>query len=344
MVNPAGKKLCWFSIAVYVLLSSNWVGVAFAQEFRATGTVRMESLTLGKVFTQHFEIAVSGCRALILSSNIDASSGYVSINPRGGFVPHTNETDRLSVEVGIENGSIYNLARFYSEDGCRIAASIDAFRAPMDDVASQVNYLWFAFVSSSYFRQQTNNLLEPIWTLDDYQLREQHFKVLAGWSLNEVAPFLPKRVTYYSDGNLRGRVNGTSYVGLAPSPYDHGFTNFIYEELSATNSGGLEIPKEFRFTRYGFVRDSLTPIVIVSGRVDQFTPNASATVFTPPYTGGIEIADKRFALSNPPVDMVLFPASNGNWKGTNVERLYQRELKFNLLGKPQAVSGSVRAH
>lgn len=338
MVNPASRNSCWFSVALYGLLASNLIGVALAQEFRATGTVRMESFTLEKVFTQHFEIAVSGCRALILSSNIDASSGYVSLNPRGGFIPHTNETDRLSVQVGIENGNIYDLTRFYNKDGCKIAASIDVFRAPMDSVATQVNYLWFAFVSSCYFQQQTNDLLEPIWTLDDNQLKDQHFKVLAGWSLNDVAPFLPKRVTYFSDGKLRSRVNGTSSIRPAPPPYNHGFTNFIYEELSATNSDGLEIPKEFRFTRYGFVGDNFTPIVIVSGRVDQFTPNASATVFTPPYTGSIEVADKRFALSNPPVDLVLFPASDGNWTGTNVERLYQRELKFNLLGKPASAS------
>jgi hypothetical protein len=164
--------------------------------------------------------------------------------------------------------------------------------------------------------------------LDDSELKPQHFKVKADWSLNEVAPFLPKKVIYYSDGMLRWRTGGRAYTAAAPPPYDHGFTNFIYEELSSTNSNGIEIPTKFRFARYGFVETNFQIIHLVSGKIDTITPKISVFSFKPPYIGEIRILDKRYGSSNPPLDDFIFPAKDGNWTSTNADQIYQQDLRM----------------
>jgi hypothetical protein len=308
-----------------VLLSIAGVA-ASGQDFEVSGSMTLQSFTQSRRFTQHFEIAVSGCRALILSSNTDAHTGYRAMRPAGP-VAMTNETDRVSTEVGIEDGTAYRLTRFFHEGKCDTAASIDAFEIPRDEV-SGINYLWFAYASSCYFQQQTNRLLEPIWTLDDWQLKSQHFKEKADWSLNKGGPFLPRRAVYYSDGLLRHRTGGIASTNLAPPPYNHGFTNFTYEELSSTNSGGIEIPTEFRFIRYGFVGTGIpTPIFVVTGKIEKLAPGVSVSVFRPPFTGQINIVDNRHPSFNPTMNDFIYPAQDGNWADTNVNRIHRRELR-----------------
>lgn len=295
---------------------------ANGQDFEVSGSMTVASFTLNRKVTQHFEIAVNGCRSLILSSNTDAHTGYLEMRP-AGFVAMTNETDRVSVEVGIEEGTTYRLTRFSGKGGVKTAASIDAFDVPADEV-SGINYLWLAYASSCYFKTQTNDLLKPIWTLDDSELKKQHFKVKANWSLNENMPFLPRNVRYYSDGKRRYRTGGIASTNLAPPPYDHGFTNFTYEELSSTNAAGIEVPTEFRFIRYGFGGTRiLKPIVVATGKIDRFAPGVSVSVFRPPFTGPINIIDKRHPWFNPAKDDFIYPAQDGNWADTNASRIYR---------------------
>ena len=210
---------------IQVVTSLITVPAATSQDFKVSGSLTFQSFTQNRTVTQHFEVTVSGCRALILSSNTDSHAGYMVMNPRGGFIPKTNFTDRVSIEEGIENGTVYRLTRFFHEGGVNTAASIDAFEVPADEI-SGINYLWFAYGSACYFQQQTNPFLEPIWTFDDPELKRQHFREKADWSVSERPPFLPTKVSYYSDGKLRWRNAEVGYTNSAPAPYDHGFTNF----------------------------------------------------------------------------------------------------------------------
>ena len=107
-----------------------------------------------------------------------------------------------------------------------------------------------------------------------------------------------------------------------------GSRTFTYEQLSSTNSNGVEIPAEFRFIRYGFVGTNLEIINVVSGKTSEFAGAASVSAFRPAFTGEIRIADKRYASSNPPVNDFLFPAKDGNWNCTNADQIYRRDIRI----------------
>jgi hypothetical protein len=312
----------WFQgLFLSAMISAN------AADFEVSGSLTIQSINRNRTVKQHFDVVVSGCRALILSSNIDASGHYLTINPNGGFIRHTNTMDRECIQVGIGNGTQYKLSRFYSKDGCKTAAEVSAAERPDDD-GSGILYLWYAYVSSCYFSQQTNDFLEPIWPLDDSNLKTEHFKEKADWILNDQEPFLPHKVTYFSDGKLRGRVNGISHTNAAPAPYDQGFTNFTYEELSSSNQAGAEVPAEFRFIRYEFLGTATPePITVTTGQIDKFTFGTSVSTFAPPFAGDINVFDKRYQSSNPPIQDLIYPAHNGNWIGTNEDQIYRQELR-----------------
>ncbi len=241
----------------------------------------------------------------------------------------TNKTDQVSYELGIENETMFRLTRFFHDGKCDTAASIDPLKIP-EDTVSGINYLWFTYASSCYFSHQTNGLLEPIWTLDDVQLKSRNFKERAECVLGKNPPYLPQQVVYYSDGLLRHRVNGVASTNVAPPPYDHGFTNFTYETLLATNSGGIEIPAEFRFTRYSVETGTLRPIYIVTGRMDKFVPGASVSVFRPAIDRKLSIVDNMYAASNPPVKNLIFTTTNGSWDCPNLDVLYRQRLREQL--------------
>jgi len=301
---------------------------ADCQDFKVSGSLVIEELGVKKKFTQRFDVTVSGARILIVSSNTDAHSGYMSPSPVGGFVPHTNETDRLETEMGIENGTMYRLTRIYSKDGCKISAKIDYAPEMPDPEVNGIHYLWFAFGSSSYFQSQTGHFLKPLWGFDDPKLNEEGFKMRAYWSRNEHPPFLPKQVAYYFDGTLRYRITDVPFPHFAPAPWNKGFTNFTYNEISSTNFGGIQIPTEFEFVRYGFGEGlGLHKIEFISGKVDEFEPGVSVSDFKPAYTGEIAIFDKRFARSGPPVNDLTFPARDGKWESPDIEKIYRRDVK-----------------
>jgi len=284
------------------------------QAFEVSGSLTLQSLTQGWTHTQHFEMAVSGCRALISSSNTDIHSGYMAMRPGDGVVSMTNGSDRIAHAVGIDNGTTYRLTRFYHDGKCSTAASIEPFEVSRDEI-SGINYLWYAFASSCYFRQQTNEFLEPIWTLDDAELKRQHFKERAEWSLHKNPPFLPHKVAYYSDGLLRHRTGGVASTNRAPAPYDHGFTHFTYETLASTNVGGIEVPQEFRFIRYSFPKTTkLAPIWVVTGKIDHVSPGTSVSVFRPPFSGTITIVDKRYSDPILSGENLIFESQNAEWQ------------------------------
>jgi hypothetical protein len=297
---------------------------ANCQDFKVSGSLVIDEIVVKK--TQHFDVAVSGSRILIVSSNTDAHTGYMSVGPTGGLVPHTNETDRVESEVAMENGTLYRLTRIYSKDGCKISGDIDDAPEMPRMEARGIQNLWFVFGSFSYFQSQTGHFLKPIWPLDDPRLNDEGFKMRASWSLNENPPYLPKQVAYYFDGTLRYRITDVPFPHFAPPPWNKGFTNFTYNEISSTNFGGTQIPTEFEFVRYGFVDLKLQKIEFVTGKIDEFEPGASVSDFKPAYAGEMHIIDKRFRDPKSPKDFLMFAARDGSWESPKMRKLYRRAM------------------
>ncbi|MEO5802982.1 MAG: hypothetical protein ABIR24_05595 [Verrucomicrobiota bacterium] len=233
-----------------------------------------------------------------------------------------------TAQVAFDAGTVYELDSFPS--GVR-AATIKNVDIPDDD-GTCANYFWLAYASACYFEHATNNKLKPIWMLDDPYLVDEQFTVKAKWSNSPQAPHLPKQIVYFSDGIYRHLTDGKRGSYSASAPFNQGYTNALYETLSVTNLSGLEIPSEFKFTRFYISGKELRPRMIVTAKVAEFRTNILPPNFRPRFSGSVDVSDHRLLFPGYPTRPTPRPfsykAKDGVWPNLKeLQPTYEKELK-----------------
>jgi hypothetical protein len=287
-----------------------------AQEFQCSGTLVHQIFGPGESNrTNYFEVTVNGNKMLTLSSNV---------------------TSKVCMQLALDEGTIYTFNSYPS--GSR-TGSVKNGEIP--ETTGLANVLWLAYASSSYFQQVKTNRLRPIWMLDDPQLVEEKFTMQADWSTSTQQPFLPKRITYFNDGFYRHFTNGQRGTNSAPAPFDKGYTNALYETFSVTNQSGLEIPAEFKLTRFYISDRQLRPREITTVKVTEFKTKIPKLNFRPSFSGSVDVIDLRFFFPDATKRSIHYKAKDGVWPTVKeLQPVYERELKIQRQQrvKPQPAS------
>ncbi|MFT5494352.1 MAG: hypothetical protein ACI8V5_004755 [Limisphaerales bacterium] len=235
-------------------------------------------------------------------------------------------------QIANQDGTLFQYSSWATNDSRLQGGRLSHEEMPRDD-GTLINYLWLAYASACYFRNQTNDMVQPIWQLDDRTLLENGFRMKAKW-LQSAPQNPPSSVIYFNDGMIRVQSSsGVSKVYPAPPPFDQGFTNAIYGAVKQRTVDGVTFPTEFNFTRYMFrVRGTeptdVIPRTITRGRVSRVTLNSNVKPLQPAFQGRINVIDNRFANADPPVRQLVHAISNNDWTATNdLKRAYEIELR-----------------
>jgi hypothetical protein len=200
----------------------------------------------------------------------------------------------------------------------RISGFIERRRFPRDD-SSNINYLWLAYGSGCYFDAATNDLVDPLWVLDNPAREGLNSSVRATWERNQLER-VPRRVTYLGDGYWHTlTTTGKPLDAAMPVPFDKGFTNAIYRVLSVTNFYDTFIPTEFIFTRFGVRPTGSNKAVIeklteTHAIVSSITGLSQSTNLLPKFDGTVRVLDTRSKTPGSANPGVTYVVTNGNWK------------------------------
>jgi hypothetical protein len=260
-----------------------------------------------------FSIAVDGCKSIIRTANL-GSSNYVEAGFDGTDIVTLNSQWKTN------SGNPENLT----------SANVERRPAPRDD-SSNINYLWLAYSSACYFDSITNQMVLPIWVLDDPQLIKDQFKLPALWTRS--AGYSPERVDFLGDGYWHLRGKDGPLVSKMPEPFDKTFTNATYVALEVTNAFNAIIPTRFTFTRYGVTRSPtgswhVVTLTRTDAEVTQIRKLTSGRQFLPEFKGVLYVSDNRFATAAPPVLSLNYKVTNGDWRPLpNLFGEYRKELR-----------------
>ena len=127
----------------------------------------------------------------------------------------------------------YNIATAFLQKGGEILHNVS-----LDEIPA----IWLTFCSGSFFKRQTNAMVEPAITLG--QVRDQYhrlpLKEKAVWSLNADFPHIAKEVRYIADGSIhladRDPVR-------RPEPFQDGFTNVVFKADRFKTIDSLALPE-----------------------------------------------------------------------------------------------------
>jgi hypothetical protein len=183
----------------------------------------------------------------------------------------------------------------------------------------EVPPVWLAYGSSCFFDSHKEELVEPAMVQDGTGVeygRAGSRKLKALRSMSDHFPFLPTRVVYLSDGQLYD-FNG-KLIRYEP-PYDHGFTNAVYEVHSITNHNGLELPLRSSLKLFDRVTNAMSASdlrAVGDYQIQLLTvkTNLSISSFQPPLPGRTVVADHRFyGRENPQYFMELSNQWRSQW-------------------------------
>ena len=263
------------------------------------------------------------------------------VNGCSSLISTTNSQTHQRMQVTFENGWLYSLLSdpYPRTNFQQVVVVSDVVPEPAhsgritpsdlpDDFSNCVAELWLAYASACYFQQQLNDQIRPIYPLDDPNLRREGFTLHGEWTLDDSAPFLPQKVSYFTDGIFRTFTNGKREVFRAPPPFDKGYAQAVYLRKASTNVNGFSIPSQFLFERYAINRGKLVPRVTVEGTLESARATPTPRILRPAFSGKASIADHRFENSNPPVAVLYYSATNGYWPEP-------RELTTNYLRAAQ---------
>jgi hypothetical protein len=289
-----------------------------AQDYEVEGTISYNVFYASQIkfaCKKKFLVRVNECKWLISAEDLET---------------------RDSVAIGYEDGAAYKLSTFVRPTNA-FAAVIESEEVPEGD-DSALSYLWLAFASGCYFETATNNLVAPVWPLDDPALRYESFKVRAMWFSNPQLPRLPSQVTFYNDGYYRAieSVTRKRVTYPARAPYDKGYINAVYNVLEQTNVGQLMLPTKFEFTRYYIPPIQGTnlnaAVTMTNGQGDliqllvrsrillsdaKCRPGKGSGSFRPHFNATMAYVDRRRAGSSLPVANVVKFITNGVWPEFN---------------------------
>ena len=127
-----------------------------------------------------------------------------------------------------------NVANAFIYDHQRVVYSI---------FAHHMGPVWLMFASGDYFRSVTNGLVDPPLTFGLFENNDYYprpFRIPAQWTLQQAFPFLPLRVTYQDDGEVK---TGPPFQDVKRTPpFDAGFTNIVFRVTGTRKFDDILVP------------------------------------------------------------------------------------------------------
>lgn len=243
---------------------------------------------------------------------------------------------RYYIEVACDGETLYEVGSFPStKNGVttnRVSGLIEKRTLPRDD-SSNINYLWLAYGSGCYFDAATNDIVDPLWVLDNPTREGRGSKVRAIWERKQ-SERVPRQVAYLGDGFWHTlTMKGEPLDAAMPSPFDKGFTNAIYRVLNFTNFYNTFVPTEFIFTRFGVRPTGKNKAVIekvteTHAVVSSITDLSRSTTLLPKFDGIVRVVDTRLKSSWQLDADHTYMVTNGNWKNpTEAETTIRQDLR-----------------
>jgi hypothetical protein len=281
-----------------------------AQEFEVNGHLTYTLFRNGqseKTTAKDFKARVSNCASLYRS--YDTARGYY-------------------IEVACDGETLYEVGSFPSTTKGvttnRVSVLIEKRTLPRDD-SSNINYLWLAYGSGCYFDAATNDMVDPLWMLDNPKREGLDSKVRAIWERKQ-SERVPTHVAYLGDGYWHTlTMKGEPLDAAMPSPYDKGFTNATYSVLKFTNFYNAFVPTEFTFTRFGVRPTDKNKAVIekiteTHALVSSITSLSQSTTLLPKFDGIVSVVDTRLKNSWRLDADLTYMVTNGNWRNPTQEK------------------------
>jgi hypothetical protein len=243
---------------------------------------------------------------------------------------------RYYIEVTCDGETLYEVGSFPSTTNGvttnRVSGFIERRNVPRDD-SSNINYLWLAYGSGCYFDAATDDMVDPLWVLDNPTREGLDSKVRAIWERNQ-SERVPRQVAYMGDGYWHTlTAKGEPLDAAMPSPFDKGFTNATYSVLKFTNFYNTFVPTEFIFTRFGVRPTGKNKAVIekvteTHAIVSSITGLSQSTTLLPKFDGIVRVVDTRFKNSWRLDADLTYMVTNGNWKNsTEAEMTIRKNLR-----------------
>ena len=184
-----------------------------------------------------------------------------------------------------------NIANSFIQNGGDILHDLD-----LDEIPA----IWLAFCSGAFFKQQTNEMVEPAITFGHSAARysEAPFKQRALWVLNERFPHTPKEVSYIADGWFR--VPPPRRPVRRPKPFDDGFTNVVFRADRFKAFGSLVLPEAASIETFGpGIKADEREKVVLRSRYELKLLSAReagnlTNTFVPKIPGVTTVIDERF--------------------------------------------------
>jgi len=187
-------------------------------------------------------------------------------------------------------GERINVATGFLQQGGEILHNVS-----LDEIPA----IWLTFCSGSFFKRQTNAMVEPAITVG--QVRDQYhrlpLKEKALWSLNMDFPLLPNEVRYIADGSIH-------LAGRDPTrrraPFQDGFTNVVFrvDRFKTVDSLALPETATIETFRPGVRQDDSEKLTMTSRYelklLSARRSNRSDETFAPRIPGPTHITDNRF--------------------------------------------------
>jgi len=282
----------------FVLLSTICFQLLSQEYYSFEGAAKMRMvMPSGKMQEQRavvFKLNVSDCQWRIRfhrdeGTNQINSPDYTEVSSDGVFLYYLS-----NLESAIANQKKRG-ANFGVDHNTAVARRYKGELFHMRFV-DEVSPIWLAFASGCYFKNRTNDYVEPGFVFDSVQEYgpPERKRLKSFWRLNEFKPFMPVSVVYIGVGKIKGP-NGDLID--RPSPYNNGFTNAVYRIISTTNINGVEFPQHskleiFRPTSLFDTNSPLIPFITYEMSLTAFLRRTGIFHIQPELPGITAIQDE----------------------------------------------------
>lgn len=314
------------SVRLALLVALVWSGDLLADGFRAEGSFSCSTFRDSKLYRKserQFSVMYQDEKWSIRTSYLYPTNGvdYFEASFDGSNIYYLTKYTRLSGDTpGQNSGANLNTTSRAQNDSF---GAVTKGEMPKFDI-SFIQAIWFVYASGNFFNKEqpirTSSIL-GIGGVDD--LRETFLQLRATHSSSALN--LPVRFSAWNEGKRisfalpteASRTQRTAQNAIlvdAQPPYNHGFTNAIYDVAEHTEVSGFLIPRTFSFLIFtpkhgGKSSDELDLSVRIEGsalRVDRSLkpvtlPDTSARTF---------VMDKRLNRGS---STPTYWLSNENW-------------------------------
>jgi len=169
--------------------------------------------------------------------------------------------------------------------------------------------IWYSFASASYLGGRNDATIVPLHEITFDDVTSTNYLVSARWKLLSLPPRLPSWIQtsiYVDPDQMTGDLSKSTFA----------YTNADFQVIGTTQCFGLLLPRQVRIDYYFQRRKDSGTVAALYKRLDIGVDQVAAMTAAPPLRPTLSanervfVRDRRFWLSNPPVDVTVM-SSNG---------------------------------